>query len=254
MFGNRPIPAQPTRKAIKAWPLMIFISVALLSGLPAETEKALGQDKASRGGEELRRSPYFIDGIHCEGIDELDPGEDLTRSYPDEVAEIGIKTRRQVLCESIFAKSGVSKFQWVTPEDLEKLSFILKHSKRFQGADLRIEKSELQNHIHLIGRFTMFEAKNQYRINFKQSLEGNGADGQRLSSIGDASIHFNKRGVVNPAPFVLGIKYRSSNAKDPLSTNPAKTTLSDDEAIALGREDGRYVAITSKFQQANGIY
>jgi hypothetical protein len=253
MFGNRAAPTQPHSKVTKTWPLLIFFSIALGSGLRAE--KALGQESGrERGSEETRRSPYFIDGIHCEGIEELDPGEDLTRSYPDEVADIGIKTRRQVLCESIFAKSGVAKFQWVTPEDLEKLSFILKHSKRFQSADLRIEKSELQNHIHLIGRFTMFEAKHQYRINFKQAFEGNAQDGQRVSSVADAAIHFNKRGVVNPAPFVLGIKYRSSNAKDPLKPNPAKTTLSDNEAIALGREDGRYVAITSKFQQANGLY
>lgn len=209
--------------------------------------------------EEKLQSPYFIDGVHCEGLDSVETNEDLTIAYPDEVVEVGRKARLQERCESIFADGGVKVFQWVTPADLERATFILIHSKRFKGIDFRIEKSELQNHIHLIGRFEVFEPKPYFHFSLSQGYENDKNHDERLTTKSEGSVHFERRGTVNPAPFVLGYKYFSSTADRPKTLNLAaddddNTTLNDKERIAIDRPKGRYGAIFAKFQQANGVF
>lgn len=208
---------------------------------------------------EMRKSPYFLDGLHCEGLEAVETGEDLTLAYPDEVTAIGRKMRLQELCEATFKDSGVKKFQWVTPEDLERVAFILTRSKKFKSVDIRLEKSELQNHVHLIGRFVLHEPKTYTRIKLQQSLERDQESGDRSSTRAEGTLGFRKRGLINPAPFSLGFKYFSSTAEKAL---PFERISSDGETIGLdtretlvqSRPDGSYGAITTKFQQVNGIF
>jgi len=250
--SKRPASSYPVMKTLQA---SLAVSCLLWIGLAAPAPL----DAAESSQPESRKSPYFIDGLHCEGLDGLETGDDLTRAYPDEVADMGIKTRHQEQCEWIFEKSGVRKFQWVTPEDLEKLDFILKHSRKFAAAAIRIEKSELQNHIHLIGRFEMFEPKTFYQLRLSQGLERDQTDGDRNTSDVEAKFHFKKRGTINPAPFVLGFKYRSTDAAAPmnhndLSRNGKGVTFTSEEKIAQSRTDATYGAVTTRFQQANGFF
>jgi hypothetical protein len=117
----------------------------------------------SLAGSTNNKSPYFIDGMRCEGLEGTIDEEKLGQNFPDkEVAAVGIKALRQTQCEAIFHQYNVDKFQWVTPEDLEALSFFLRHGKKFASVDIRIEKSELQNHVYLIGQFKPFAPKNHY--------------------------------------------------------------------------------------------
>lgn len=195
---------------------------------------------------EVRKSPYFIDGIHCEGLEGLLDDYNLKRQYPDEeVAAVGLKTIRQSHCEGIFKEYGIEKFQWVTPEDLEKLSFTLKRSNKFRSADIRIEKSDLQNHVHLIGVFTAFDPKTRYSLDFSSGLENDKSAGSRTTTKAEGSVSFNQRGLNNPAPYVLGVKYFNSTAGRPLNAeelrpNDQDVAMTDNEKAAQGRQNGYY--------------
>lgn len=208
---------------------------------------------------EKRQSPYFIDGLHCEGLESLDATQDMDLAYPDEVAEIGRKTRLQDLCESIFADGGVRKFQWVTPNDLERTTFILVHSKRFKSIAFRIEKSELQNHVHLIGRFELLEPRNFYKFSLSQAYDKSKKGDPRLTTKSEGAILINRRGSKNPAPLTFGYKLFVSEADDPLTLNlnaedKKNTTLRSEELVSVQRPKGQYFALYSKYQQLNGVY
>ncbi|MDQ3232414.1 MAG: hypothetical protein M3Q07_11380 [Pseudobdellovibrionaceae bacterium] len=217
---------------------------------------------ASLQAAELRKSPYFVDGIHCHGLDSFIDQNEIKQSYRDpEVSAIRIKSLLQNECELVFSQHGVEKFQWLTPEDLEKLVFSLKRSQRFHAVDIHIEKSVLQNHIHLIGKFTPFEAKNFYTVKASGSVErGKGQNvGNRVSSRFDGKIEFNKTGEYNRAPYVLSFVQQESTAQRALNTEGGKingepVTLTEEEQASLARRDGVYGAIGVRRNRANGIH
>jgi hypothetical protein len=96
-------------------------------------------------------SPYFVDGVHCNG--------NRTRKVPGifipaEEVEIATKIEAQEECESLASLFGVQKFMWLTPEDLEKFANSLKQSGSFKEVEVSIKKSELKNHIHVFVNLT----------------------------------------------------------------------------------------------------
>ena len=200
--------------------------------------------KVALAGAEDRKSPYFIDGIHCEGLERLWNEDALKKNYPDDdMAAVAIQTLQQDRCEALFKNYGVEKFQWVTPADLEKLSFTLKRSNKFRAVDIRIEKSELQNHVHLIGRLTPYEPRNHYSLELSNSLEKGGAAGDRNTTAVAGAIAFNQHGPSNPAPFVLSFSAANSTAKAPLGAgdlrrNDKEVTMTDEEKLAQNRPSG----------------
>lgn len=207
----------------------------------------LGMSSASLAADTDFKSPLFIDGIHCEGHADSKLGEALRKNYSnDEIAAVGVKAQLQLLCEALFKEFGVEKFQWVTPGDLERLDFTLKHSKRFQSVDLSIKKSEMQNHVHLVGQFQQFSKKTHYTVNGSSSVErGNADDGNRYTQRLNGHIDFERQGEVNLAPLVFGFDFRNSTAKHPLSVETLKeggeeTTLTLEEQIAQARPSGSY--------------
>ena len=200
--------------------------------------------KVALAGSEDRKSPYFIDGIHCEGLERPWNEDALKKNYPDDdMAAVAIQTLQQDRCEALFKNYGVEKFQWVTPADLEKLSFTLKRSNKFRAAEIRIEKSELQNHVHLIGRLTPYETRNHYSLELSNSLEKGGAAGDRNTTAVAGAVAFLQRGPSNPAPFVLSLGATNSTAEAPLASDDLRrhdkeVTMTDNEKLAQNRPSG----------------
>ncbi|TWW08457.1 hypothetical protein E3A20_24150 [Planctomyces bekefii] len=214
------------------------VSLFLLLAISAPSTYALANSEG-------HKSPYFIDGIHCEGIEGLIDEDKLKQGYPDdEVASIGIKSARQNYCETIFREYGVEKFQWATPEDIEKLSFGLRRGSKFQSVEIRLEKSELQNHVHLIGKFKPYAPAHHYAIDVATAVEADANSGSRTTTRGRATWDFNRRGEKNRAPYVFSLNYFKSTARDPLSPedlspeNEIPVTMTPAEELSQARPDG----------------
>ena len=193
------------------------------------------------------KSPYFIDAIHCEGIDELIDSDQLKKTFiSDEVAIVGTRVLRQKQCEAIFQAYHVEKFSWVTPQDLETLEFALKHSQRFEAVDISIAKSELPNHVHLTGKFKLFEKRTHYTVTSRAGLyRGTDGSGDRRTTDFDARVDIGQRGPHNDAPYVVDIGVLDSQAPRPLPVSALKAgtkpiTLSPNETVALNRPSSTY--------------
>jgi hypothetical protein len=194
-------------------------------------------------GQEALKSPYFIDGVHCEGLDDEDRDEVISNYFSDdEVAKLGLKSAKAADCESLFSQYGATKFEWVTPEDLEKLVFGLKRSGRFKSVDVQVEKSELQNHVHIKGKFEQFDPKDYYSINHVSQFDRGEKTGSRKTTQTDVSFHYKKRGLANPAAIEVGVRNYNSEAANPLSSDELKAhnehvILKDDEAAAQAKKN-----------------
>lgn len=197
-------------------------------------------------GAEALKSPYFIDGVHCEGLQDKDRDKAIAEVYADdEVAKLGVKAQNQIFCEQIFSKHGIQKFQWVTPDDLEKLTFGLRRSGKYKNIDVRIEKSELQNHVHLKIKFEQFEPRNYYSVNVASAFDKGSATGNRQTTKADVLFQYQKRGAENQAMFDLGVRTINSSAPSPLSIEEIKkgnkdVVLDTSEAIAQSKQNWDY--------------
>lgn len=192
------------------------------------------------------KSPYFIDGVHCEGLDDKDLDNRISDQFGDEaLAKLGVKAHNQSTCEHIFSEYGITKFQWVTPDDLENFNFLLKKSGKFKTIDVRIEKSESQNHVHLKGRFEQFEPRNYTSFNVQSGYENGGVTGDRDTTKSEALVQFQKRGMENPGSFDVGFTTFRTSAKDPLSLEELKSgevdvVMNDAEKATQGKQSWQY--------------
>jgi hypothetical protein len=215
------------------WPV-IFLAAAL----SLQSTHAIGAPTL--------KSPYFIDGVHCEGLQDAERDKTLGEIFADEeVAKLGIKANNQMICEKIFSKYGIDKFQWVTPDDLEKLTFGLKRSGKYKNIDVRIEKSELQNHVHLKIKFEQFEPRNYYSVSVSSGSDKGSATGSRQTTKADLLFQYQKRGAENPAMFDLGVQTIKSSAPSPLSIEEIKkgnkeVVLDTSEAIVQSKQNWDY--------------
>ena len=101
---------------------------------------------AESPSEELLPSPYFIDEVHCDGINVHDISESWLLSKDD--VDAAKKVERKETCENLLKVFGVEKYMWLSPDDLERIATLIKQSGYFEEADLSIKKSELKNHVH----------------------------------------------------------------------------------------------------------
>ncbi|MEK6705427.1 MAG: hypothetical protein AABZ06_06540 [Bdellovibrionota bacterium] len=101
---------------------------------------------AKSPSEELLPSPYFIDEVHCEGINVLDISESWLLSKED--VDAAKKVEGKETCENLLKAFGVEKYMWLSPDDLERIDTLIKQSGYFEEVDLSIKKSELKNHVH----------------------------------------------------------------------------------------------------------
>jgi hypothetical protein len=209
-------------------------------------------------GTETLKSPYFIDGVHCEGLQDKDRDKTIGEVFADdEVAKLGVKAQNQIFCEQIFSKHGIQKFQWVTPDDLEKLTFGLKRSGKYKNIDVRIEKSELQNHVHLTIKFEQFEPRNYFSVNVSSGSDKGSATGSRQTTTADLLFQYQKRGAENPAMFDLGLHTINSSAPSPLSVEEIKkgnkdVVLDTSETLAQSKQNWAYTEVFYKVPLLQG--
>ncbi len=92
------------------------------------------------------RSPYFIDDMHCAGLE----FNDEANNY---VSEVNRDDHKKIIlqenCYQIFKSYDLEKFNWVSPDDLESFLIKIKNSNVFDNVDMNIKKSEIKNHIHI---------------------------------------------------------------------------------------------------------
>jgi hypothetical protein len=198
------------------------------------------------------KSPFFVDGILCEGLEGEDFNQDsLRRNFDDgdkEIADLAVKNLEQSVCDTIFSKLGVEKFQWVSSQTIEQLSFNLKKSGKFEQVDIRLEKSELQNHVYIIGKFKAFEPQKFYQGKFSTEFYRAGESGSdRTVTNLDLKMEIQKQGRENIAPYVIGVKTMQSIAKTPLSLSDWDKIDENKEidpllSRHLDRHNGKYTA------------
>jgi hypothetical protein len=119
---------------------------------------AMGSANAS---EDSLTSPYFIDGIHCTGLAEHDGPAYLL--IPESETKTQKLIEAQEDCIDLFKSFGIEKYNWISPEDLERISAQVSQSVYFESALLSIKKSELKNHIHV---FLNVKTKSKYVYSF----------------------------------------------------------------------------------------
>jgi REP element-mobilizing transposase RayT len=121
-------------------------------------------------GEELLSSPYFVDGVHCEGFSFE---KESYWPYKEEDAAIMKKAQFEGACIGFFASYGIKLFQWYTPENLQNLTNLMRKTEEFNAVDVSIKKSELPNHIHLFVKFAP-DQTNKKHLSFEtRSYAGN---------------------------------------------------------------------------------
>lgn len=248
---------------------MHIFSVALLVLVSFSSQPVLAKDsgttdsssnsKETAHGEIDRRSPYFVDGVHCEGFEGTLREEELKKIFADEEsAEIGVRSAYQDQCESLFSFYGLKKFQWVTPSDLEKLSFSIRHGGKFEKSEIRIEKSDLPNHIHVVGNFKLVKAQTYFVGDLKSEVMLDLPGASRLTNSGEISVEINRRGLNNAAPYTIGVEYFSTYADSALKPDEigtsefARTNFTKDETEALEKRNGKYLGFNLRINP-NGI-
>ena len=215
------------------------------------------------------KSPFFVDGIVCEGLEGQDYNQTAVRRNFDEsdkeIADLAVKNLEQSVCDSIFSRFGVEKFQWVSSDSIEQLSFNLKKSRKFEEVDIRLEKSELQNHVYLVGKFKAFEPENYYRGKLSTELYRAGdAGSSRMTTNLDLQMEIDKQGRENIAPYVIGIKTMRTEAREPLllsqwDKESSNQTVDSSLGQYLSRPTGQYNALNFRMNPkgtlgVNGIF
>ncbi|MBI1860428.1 MAG: hypothetical protein HYR96_05880 [Deltaproteobacteria bacterium] len=155
-----------------------LISLFVLGILLLGTQSAWAAD-ADKEADTLP-SPYFIDGLHCEGLPQSK--RVVTWFASDEEVEIAKRVASQEDCEATLSVYGVSKFSWLTPEDLEKLSDTLKRSHLFKTVEVSIKKSEIKNHIHLFAKLDRYPTERRTLENSFTATGAKNADSSRFTN------------------------------------------------------------------------
>jgi hypothetical protein len=122
------------------WKFYYLLGLGILAG-------NMGGAAETQEGKSLPlKSPYFIDGLHCEGFN---ANNESVWPFNEEGISAVREVRNQSACDSIFSIYGVNVYEWYTPEKLESVANHLKKTEDFASAELSIKKSEMQNHVHL---------------------------------------------------------------------------------------------------------
>ena len=92
-------------------------------------------------------SPYFIDEVHCSGLNVHDVRANWLLAE-EEVAPAR-KIEDAEMCERMLRVFGIAKYEWLSPDDLERTATNIRQSGYFKESDLTVKKSELKNHVHV---------------------------------------------------------------------------------------------------------
>ena len=207
--------------------LTLFISLLLLSAT-----RVLHAAEALPSQDEPLPSPYFIDELHCSGINVVNISESWLLSK-DEV-EPARKVEQAEMCERIFHVFGIDKYDWLSPDDLERTATIIRQSGYFLESDLSIKKSELKNHVHIFltvkpaPRFTYYMANDLVLFGSKGQASGRILDNYsfELDDRRFAPVYTNK--------FGANLMYTANNA--PMNSDATQLTADDLQKMSTNHQ------------------
>ena len=133
------------------------------------------QDNSGANSEDTQEAPYFIDGLHCEGIPAK---ESWLFSGADEKARFE-KKMSQGYCDSLFGMYGIKKFELYTPEQIEYLQHALRKVENVEVKDLSLKKSSQPGHVHIYLKLQM-DQENRYSVDYTYEMHADkeGSPGQ----------------------------------------------------------------------------
>jgi REP element-mobilizing transposase RayT len=161
--------------------------------------------------EEQLPSPYFIDGVHCEGFKFE---TESSWPYKEETAKEAKRAQIESACKGFFNSYGIELFQWYTPENLESLSNTIRKAEEFYSVELNIKKSELPNHIHLFLKTVPKTVDSKIFRMESRSYKGRGDEGGRTTQILGFDWTNNKNYPIATSSF--GFKHFNSKANSPV--------------------------------------
>lgn len=197
------------------------------------------------------KSPYFIDGVQCEGLGEGDVPKFF---LPEDAVEPAKKAAAQQKCETTFKFFGVEKFAWLNQSDLEELSVKMNNSGYFKHVDISIRKSELKNHVYLHGKFDLLPNYNfTVEDSFKYYQKDQKKSASRTANVFRGEVASRSHSPVGNLAF--GFVAEQSMAKDPISfvdsTDPSdpKLNASDEKSLTdkNSRDNEIYLKVNRKF-------
>lgn len=164
--------------------LALIAALSAGSGAKANPQSLLQTNSPTNGptdsvANEYSESPYFIDGLHCEGF-ETDQrafsGDDGARTRANRILS-------QSYCDGLFKMYGIQKFNWYTPEQLEYVQIALRKAADFEAQDIAIKKGSQVGHVHLFVKIKL-PSENTYRANYSLEVfdgkKGSAATAQNL--------------------------------------------------------------------------
>ncbi len=193
--------------------LIFLVSLAALAGEPGfnSTEAPLA-------------SPYFVDEMHCSGINTPEISEGWLLSK--EEVEPARKLTQEEMCERVLHAFGIRKFMWLSPDDLERTATIIRQAGYFQSSELSIRKSELQNHVHVFLKVVPGEHYlTSINEEFKYFGDNSGIGSNRLYDHLSAEISNRKYSPVSVNSF--GFNMMGTTAQTPMNMSYGAFTSDD---------------------------
>lgn len=196
---------------------------------------------AFAAGAEKLESPYFIDGLHCEGMEFT---EEQVGSYvnSEKYREIGKKFLNQKRCEMIFEYFGVKKLSWMTQDEIELLSLKMEKADFLKSAELSMKKSELKNHVHLFANLKL-KSGSKHFIELKGESHA-GKDNMPDRSTGIFNYTYQNNDWLSLRR--IGLETVSSTADESYDYSDLKNQ--DDEKIVLSTEDDTALSRSKEIQ------
>lgn len=213
-----------------------------LSSLISMSSVALGEETPQNISPDSLQSPYFIDGVHCEGLSE--PDDSIYFFLPDDSVSAVKKASLQEKCERVLKFFGLEKYSWMSQDDLESLSVKIKSSGYFKNVDISVKKSELQNHVHLYAKITQLSERH-YSVSNQFSYYG--PENKDSSS---RTVNTFRGEVLNRAddptrPFTIGFVASQSITKKPMNytdpSDPDDPSLNDAEKEQIKDKNTKYL-------------
>lgn len=222
--------------------LRLSVNISLLI-TAASANIALSQDQ-----EQTLQSPYFIDGIHCDGLQYSHTTLEKNLAGSKD-KKFGLKVFNQSQCENVFSHFGIEKLTWITPQDIELLTFKMNKSEIFDNVTLSLKKSELKNHVHLFGKFESSKgSSHSFKTGVEVSDGGDKQEGPRVNR--KLSYLYQDKSAMDSTNFEIGFKANQISAPD--SINYFGKTTADDDPIILTERDSQ--SLDKRSSQLTDLY
>lgn len=174
-------------------------------------------------------SPYFIDEVHCTGINVpiIHEGWLLTK----EEVEPARKVEEADLCERLFRVFGIEKYQWFSPDDLERTATLIRQSGYFLDSDLSVQKSEIKNHVHVFLKVTTGPHFTENISDEFRFYDSKGQGSPRLWDTLNVEVTDRRYAPVKTNSF--GITLMGTSASKAMAADPSSLNADDQQKFSM---------------------